>query len=164
MFDGISQTCFFVPGISRVECASWVQSLGSILAIIAAFFVASHQARLARRHDRDREASVIEAFATLIGHLRIFLLISAEAHGTTPSEECADERTRTSQRAKDVIEAINRIPIENMKTAISMGALLNIKRMIRLVLYCSETPLPPVYLMSIFTDVRSQSWSNTWMS
>lgn len=45
------QTCFFVPGFTRSECASWVQAWGSVLAILAAIGIAAWQ----RHQDHVRE-------------------------------------------------------------------------------------------------------------
>ncbi|MBK6007626.1 hypothetical protein JJB11_16120 [Ramlibacter ginsenosidimutans] len=46
----IFQSCMLVPGLSRSECASWVQAWGSLIAIGAAFIVGNSQIRVARKH------------------------------------------------------------------------------------------------------------------
>lgn len=48
------QTCILVPGFSRGECASWVQAIGSILAIVGAFVIAFWQSRKQREADAER--------------------------------------------------------------------------------------------------------------
>lgn len=61
----LSDTCFLVPGISRGECASWVQAWGSIVAIIAAAGIVFVQHVLDRRreafkqHETDRRLLTI---------------------------------------------------------------------------------------------------------
>ena len=64
----ILETCLFVPGISRGECASWVQAWGSILAILAAglFVVLQHNLELKRqRRARDQDNLCAGNFALL---------------------------------------------------------------------------------------------------
>jgi len=39
----ILQTCMFIPGFSRSECASWVQAVGSIAAILFAWLITRRQ-------------------------------------------------------------------------------------------------------------------------
>lgn len=51
----ILETCVFFPGVSRLECASWVQAWGTILAICAAICIAWWQRTEERRHARETE-------------------------------------------------------------------------------------------------------------
>ena len=48
-------SCIFVPGLTSSECAAWVQAWGSILAIVAAGWIARIQLRAARAADADRQ-------------------------------------------------------------------------------------------------------------
>lgn len=71
------QTCFLVPGLTRGECAGWVQAWGSIAAILVAVAVGRHQSRRsselaqqAIRHsesmfDLERQARVLAVGALL---------------------------------------------------------------------------------------------------
>lgn len=45
-------TCMLVPGFNRGECASWVQAVGSIVAIVAAVGIFVYQ-RILERRDQD---------------------------------------------------------------------------------------------------------------
>ena len=44
----VFESCVLLPGFSRTECASWVQAIGSVLAICVAIYIAWHQAKQAR--------------------------------------------------------------------------------------------------------------------
>lgn len=48
------QTCMLVPGFSMDECASWVQAIGSILAIGMAGWIAVWQAKKQREAEAER--------------------------------------------------------------------------------------------------------------
>lgn len=57
----IFNSCILVPGFSRTECASWVQAIGSVLAIFAAVLVARHQSKRMEQVLRDEECTRVES-------------------------------------------------------------------------------------------------------
>lgn len=58
------QTCFLVPGLTRSECASWVQAWGSILAIFAAVILALWQQRRLRNDEKTKARARAEVVGT----------------------------------------------------------------------------------------------------
>jgi hypothetical protein len=51
----VLDTCFLVPGLTKAECASWVQAWGSIAAIVAATGVVLLQHVLERRRTAEAQ-------------------------------------------------------------------------------------------------------------
>jgi hypothetical protein len=72
-------TCMLVPGLKSAECASWVQAIGSIAAILVAVAVAAWQ----RREDRAREEERDRAGA----YRQMDILLSLAEDGLRPIRE-----------------------------------------------------------------------------
>jgi hypothetical protein len=70
----VFETCMLVPGLSRAECASWVQAWGSIAAILVAVWLANAQIRHARKLEEDKQ---IESD---VQRLEVLRALMARAH------------------------------------------------------------------------------------
>ena len=115
----IGQTCMLVNiGLSRSECASWVQAWGAIVALAIAGGIAIAQIRAARAHaaevERNKQQALIEVVATLARLLQ--LEIESRAAILTAD---TDEQTRRSSFAAgapfaDVYDAAKAMPIHEL--------------------------------------------------
>lgn len=64
----IWQNCFLIPGFSRIECASWVQACGTVLAILptGGLFLAQGKREATLRRQREQYENTQQAmFARL---------------------------------------------------------------------------------------------------
>ncbi|REN09986.1 hypothetical protein DSI41_20690, partial [Mycobacterium tuberculosis] len=92
----IGQTCMLINiGLSRSECASWVQAWGAITALAVAGGIAVAQIRATRKHaaevERDKQRALIEVIATLAR----LLMLEIESRTALVTAE-TDEQTRRS--------------------------------------------------------------------
>lgn len=72
----IFETCVFFPGVSPVECASWVQAWGTILAVCAAIFIAWWQRSEERRHARELDM----AKGLVVADTVLYAMVNASAN------------------------------------------------------------------------------------
>lgn len=74
MTDNIWLTCALVPGLTKSECAAWVQAWGSIGALALAVGLARVEASRRRREAKAAQADAIEAafhaFQMAVGFVR----------------------------------------------------------------------------------------------
>lgn len=102
------QTCFFVPGLTRSECASWVQAWGSIGAVLVAIWVANRRA-VQQRSDRlqqnaDRLEELFSPAITLAkeAHAELQELAAVRRQPVvTPTGERFRRAGRIEERARD---------------------------------------------------------------
>lgn len=70
-------TCFFVPGFNRSECAAWVQAWGSIGAVLVAIFlppwIERRRARVAAARAKRHAREFAECVTTEVGRLKAAL-------------------------------------------------------------------------------------------
>jgi hypothetical protein len=142
------QTCFLVPGLTRPECASWVQAWGSIVAIGAAIWISSAQHRKASELAIDMEARRIRRrYNALLG-----LGLSAHTHVLRTVEflgRPADERQHAPepilvglQQSLDELDRVNTSELE----------LLSLCQGIRGLTYCCKVGLE---LMAVDVSIRN---------
>lgn len=114
----IGQTCMLINiGLSRSECASWVQAWGAIVALAVAGGIAVAQIRATRAHtaevERNKQRALIEVVATLARLLQLEI----ESRATILTAD-TDETTRRSFAAgapfADVYDAAKAMPIHEL--------------------------------------------------
>ncbi|RSZ35114.1 MULTISPECIES: hypothetical protein [unclassified Variovorax] len=115
----IGQTCMLINiGLSRSECASWVQAWGAITALAVAGGIAVAQIRATRKHaaevERDKQRALIEVIATLAR----LLMLEIESRTALVTAE-TDEQTRRSlflakEPFGDVYDAAKAMPIHEL--------------------------------------------------
>jgi hypothetical protein len=101
--------------------ASWVQAVGSILAIVVAIAVANNQFRSAVKRDRDAWATRLKSIAVI---LRNMYDLQDDPH--------SDQRTRSLRKAFTLFQttslAVSKIPLEDLSSeqfAITLMAALD---------------------------------------
>ena len=134
------QTCLFVPGLSRSECASWVQAWGSIAAIVAAVWVAHRATKTSQQLAKDQAnqmqrayerarierhleqlGPVLELFDVALTELEHVRLLAVTAH---VRDEWAVDLKELDQ-LKLVRKALDEVPVHAMPTAATAGCLLS---------------------------------------
>jgi hypothetical protein len=102
------ETCLFVPDFSRVECASWVQAWGSIIAIGGAFAIAYFQARHLQKLEAVRQdAERREMCVTVAEQLRNFQAFCRALVKRLPNNGQAVEVGRNFKQGAPVFCGIN---------------------------------------------------------
>lgn len=133
------QSCLFAPGLTRTECASWVQACGSVAAIGAAVWIAHRATKTSQQLARDQAQQMQRAYerARIERHLEqlgpVLELFDAAlteldhvhmlAMTTVKRGEWAVDPKELSQ-LKLVRKALDEIPVHTMPTAATAGALL----------------------------------------
>lgn len=131
-------TAIYDKGVGSGEVASWVQAIGSILAIVAAFAVASHQFELAMKAERQREQSVNER--VLLNILAIVaqaadLVIDARNFRLAESPEnllpdTPEYRQREILRLNDVLAVLSSIQLHDLGSVNAVNAIVSMRRII----------------------------------
>lgn len=110
----VLETCMLVPGVSRSECASWVQAWGSIGAIAGAMF-AVHWAHRLQAKQKAREAydsytQFLEVLFQLVGGAAQIAgkIFDSEQNGHVTPDEYASMRIELSA----IRDAMKKIPME----------------------------------------------------
>lgn len=110
----ILETCMLFPGVSRGECASWVQAWGSIGAILGAMF-AVHWAHRLQSRQKAREAydsytQFLEVLLQLVGAAAQIAkkIYDCELNGHVTPDEYASMRIELSA----IRDAMRKIPME----------------------------------------------------
>lgn len=115
----IGQTCMLVNmGLSRSECASWVQAWGAIVALAVAGAIAVGQISATRTHaatvERDKRRALIE----VIGHLARLLELEIESRSSLLTAQIDEHSRLTGFSAgppfSDVYDAAKAIPIHEL--------------------------------------------------
>ncbi|MET3461246.1 hypothetical protein [Variovorax atrisoli] len=115
----IGQTCMLINiGLSRSECASWVQAWGAITALAVAGAIAVAQISATRAHaaevERDKQRALIEVIATLAR----LLVLEIESRAAVLTMETDEQTRKSSFLAKepfgDVYDAAKAIPIHEL--------------------------------------------------
>jgi hypothetical protein len=112
----VAQTCILVNiGLTRGECASWVQAWGSIAALAVAGFIAVLQIRAARTHaaavERNKQRALIEVIATLARLLQMEIESRASLLTAETDEESRRAWFTAGTPFADVYEAAKAMPI-----------------------------------------------------
>lgn len=131
----IWDSCIFVPGFSRGECASWVQAIGSVLAILAAVLVARHQSKRMERVLRDEECRRVESkFAPAIA-----IIETAIKEMRTGYDEALAARVNSAfgvgpeftERHRWYAESFSKIEVHTLPTAQSARLILRLQALFR---------------------------------
>jgi hypothetical protein len=108
--------------------ASWVQAVGSILAIVVAIAVANNQFRSAVKRDRDAWASRLKSIAVI---LRI-MVDALNSMYDLQDDPHSEQRTRSLRKAFTLFQttslAVSKIPLEDLSSeqfAITLMAALD---------------------------------------
>ena len=142
----VLQTCLLVPGLSRSECASWVQAWGSIAAIIAAIWIANRATKAGQRLAKDQAKQmrrayerarierhleqlgpVMELFDAAVIELEHVRLLAVTAHSR--GEWAVDPREL--EQLNLVQKALDEVPVHSMPTAATAGCLLSGRVLLR---------------------------------
>lgn len=118
---------WLLGNMSSSDIAAWAQAFVSSIAIIVGAWVVSWQTRRARLEQSEREARALDGLALLLVHLK-----------ETAKEARAEKRkikrlphahpAEPSTRFLQLMEAINRFPLEAVHGAAPMDALLTSQR------------------------------------
>ena len=110
----IFETCIFFPGVTRVECASWVQAWGSIGAILGAMFAVywAHQlqANQKARDAYDSYTQFLEVLFQLVGAAAQIAkkIFDSELNGLVTPDEYASMHIELAA----IRDAMRKIPME----------------------------------------------------
>lgn len=127
MAYNVWETCLLVPGFSRGECASWVQAIGSIAAVVGTLVVMRIQIAHATAQQREREnkTSSERLFALLDP------LVQANGRCVTALKGMSSNARHLAAHFSDLIkeaEAIlNGIPVYGYPSAKIIVPLSNLK-------------------------------------
>lgn len=128
-------SCLFVSDLSPSDCASWVQAIGSILAIIVAIIVARHSAKQARE---SYEHARVERLGEQLGPV-IALLKAAERE----REQIWREVTRANyggewgvssgvlSNLESIHAALMEIPVHSMPSGAAATSLIDARVWLR---------------------------------
>lgn len=130
----LGQTCMLVNiGLSRSECASWVQAWGSVLAILMSGLIAWYQIRAARhatlRAHRERGLAMIESIAQLARTFSLQMASAAEAF--SPSYEGGAPLVRRGYDPfKNLESAIQAVQLHDLPDAESVRLLIAFRNLV----------------------------------
>ncbi|RUR65867.1 hypothetical protein EJP67_02210 [Variovorax guangxiensis] len=115
----IGQTCMLVSmGLTRGECASWVQAWGAVVALAVAGAIAVGQIRATRTHAATVERNKRRALIEVIGHLARLLELEIESRSSLLKAQIDEHSRRTGFSSgppfADVYDAAKAIPIHEL--------------------------------------------------
>lgn len=119
----VLNTCLFVPGLSKSECASWVQAWGSIGAIVLAGFLAWWQWRRVVQHEKAKElalAQVIGSEVLSIVHEQISILKKLDAEFSKAFQDKSIANINP-EFIRWAVEIIPEYDIELLKDLVALG-------------------------------------------
>lgn len=131
-------TAIHEKGVGSGEVASWIQAIGSILAIVTAFVVASHQFQLAMQAERKRDQDATKRIL-----LNILTIVSQAAHlvidardfrdAESPLDELPDTpeyRQQEVLRLNDVLAVLSSIQLHDLGSVNAVNAIVAMRRVV----------------------------------
>jgi hypothetical protein len=103
------QSCLLVPGISRAECASWVQAWGSIVALAIAIGLGVHQTRAAASLEARSRRELDRRMIAVVNALAESGALMCKTFGTDWTKEQLERLPDRLEEIKDVRELLSRV-------------------------------------------------------
>lgn len=127
--------------------ASWVQAVGSIVAIAGAYFIGERQAKSARRaaaemQDRERSGKLASIFAICTAaHERAKFVYKVFCE--VPADSITRSFDYDHSLVRSVIKALEAIPVHEIGNANAVIALLDIRDQLEFMIKAIDTPVDP---------------------
>lgn len=157
----MSESCLFISNLNPSDCASWVQAIGSILAILVAVGVARHSATQAReayvqaRVERLSEAiGPVMALIDAAGQERVFIW-NAVVHanhggdwGVSPS---------LLSNLESIAKALDEIPVHTMPSGRAATSLIDSRVWLQALLGASRDLVSKAQMMVQITEEQGKT-------